>query len=62
VCAANEWSVFQQARLAYELGLAMGGIQRIYEIDLIAPGDLSSQCDALDVKTEWLLCWERRIH
>jgi hypothetical protein len=40
VCAANQWSVLRQARLAREVGLAKGGIQRIYEIDLIVPGDV----------------------
>jgi hypothetical protein len=26
------------------------------------PNELIKLCHALDVKPEWLLCWERRIH
>jgi transcriptional regulator with XRE-family HTH domain len=26
------------------------------------PTELIKLCHALDVKPEWLLCWERRIH
>jgi transcriptional regulator with XRE-family HTH domain len=26
------------------------------------PSELIKLCHALDVKPEWLLCWERRIH
>ena len=26
------------------------------------PTDLITLCHALDVKPEWLLCWDRRLH
>ena len=26
------------------------------------PSELIKLCHALDVKPEWLLCWERRVH
>ena len=26
------------------------------------PAELIKLCHALDVKPEWLLCWERRVH
>ena len=29
---------------------------------LLYPNELIKLCHALDVKPEWLLCWERRIH
>jgi hypothetical protein len=32
------------------------GRARMYPIELI------KLCHALDVKPEWLLCWERRLH
>jgi transcriptional regulator with XRE-family HTH domain len=32
------------------------GRARLYPIELI------KLCHALDVKPEWLLCWERRVH
>ena len=32
------------------------GRARMYPIELI------KLCHALDVKPEWLLCWERRVH
>jgi transcriptional regulator with XRE-family HTH domain len=28
----------------------------------IYPTELIKLCHALDVKPEWLLCWERRLH
>jgi transcriptional regulator with XRE-family HTH domain len=32
------------------------GRARLYPIELV------KLCHALDVKPEWLLCWERRVH
>ena len=29
---------------------------------LLYPNELIKLCHALDVKPEWLLCWERRLH
>ena len=29
---------------------------------VLYPAELIKLCHALDVKPEWLLCWERRLH
>jgi hypothetical protein len=48
-CFAN-WRPWAQI-VQWERGRA-----RLYPIELI------KLCHALDVKPEWLLCWERRVH